>query len=273
MFDMVWSFDPMRFWNFKGWNCALKIYHPVDEHKAEKTEPITAHLANYIFAPSVFILDRFKNEQSKCFKIQHGADVETFQLNENQQLQLPGSNSIKAGLVGNFSSNIDYETIAACATKNPQVDFIFVGPYQSNNLSPVEAEVQAIIANLQKKNNIFFIGEVPSSTLINYLKAFSINLILYKEKADKPVLNSHKIMGYFYCGNVILSNFIAEYADAEPDLITMCRYNSQIADQLVEIASHLADHNQPHQIELRRNYAIDNSYTRQIEKIGAIIGC
>ena len=271
--DIVWNFDPVRFWNFKGWKTKIKIYHPVDEHKDHKLEEIISKHAQFIFSPAQGILDRFKRYNDKCFKIQHGADIESFEkVNPNAKaISLPGKNQIKAGLIGNFHANIDYEIINKCALINPDVDFIFIGPYQSNNLSSIPNLITLKVMELSTLSNVFFIGEVQSSELINYLKCFNINLIMYKERKDNPILNTHKLMGYFYSGNVIISNYIVEYANASRDLIILCQSNEEIPVTIQKVKNNLSIENDDSKKELRTNYAKANSYLCQIEKIGELI--
>ncbi len=124
---------------------------------------------------------------------------------------------------------------------------------------------------LSTLSNVFFIGEVQSSELINYLKCFNINLIMYKERKDNPILNTHKLMGYFYSGNVIISNYIVEYANASRDLIILCQSNEEIPVTIQKVKKNLSNENDNSKKELRTNYAKANSYLCQIDKIGELI--
>ena len=124
---------------------------------------------------------------------------------------------------------------------------------------------------LSKLSNVFFIGEVQSADLINYLKCFHINLIMYKERKNNPILNTHKLMGYFYSGNVIISNYIVEYANSSSDLIILCQSNQEIPDTIQKVKKNLSIENDNSKKELRKNYAKANSYLCQIDKIGELI--
>ena len=92
------------------------------------------------------------------------------------------------------------------AKQNPAVDFIFVGPYKLNNLSEAvdTAYITSHVELLEKLDNVFFMGPVPSKSIINWLNHFDINLVLYREDKRNIIINPHKMMGYFYSGKITI---------------------------------------------------------------------
>lgn len=268
--DIIWSFDPFRFWDFSGWKTKNKIYHTVDVHFNSKHEVKIAATANHIFATTEVLIEPLKQYNRNIYKIRHGADIDGFEVGANYKIQLPGNNTLKAGLVGNFNDNVDYDLLLACITKNPQIDFIMVGPYKSNNLSPTQ-QCNPQIETFQKFNNVFFLGEVKSVAIISYLTLFNINLVLYREDKRDIIISPHKMMAYFYSGNVTVASLIPEYTGASQGLIEMCDSNNEIPEKINAISQNINTYNSPELKLLRKGFAIENSYLAQIKKIGEII--
>ena len=270
-FDIVWSFDPFRFWSFAGWKTKMKIYHTVDIHPKAKFENTIAKNANFIFSISESLLVPFKNINNNCFRIRHGADLFNFKLNNNLNIELPGKQKIKAGLVGNINRNLDFKLIKEIVQTCRNLDFILVGPISSNNLSPQDSETAKKIEALKSEPNLFFIGSVPSANIVSYLNKFDINLVLYKEENRGVNFNPHKMMGYFYAGKITVACWILEYENANKNLLTMCQKNQDIPKTIEFVSKNLDEFNSPENMQFRRSFAEDNSYENQINRIGKII--
>jgi hypothetical protein len=58
-FDVVWSFDPYRFWDLNWFKTKKKIYHAVDVHRA-KFEKDIAQSADLVVIVSQFLRGRFR---------------------------------------------------------------------------------------------------------------------------------------------------------------------------------------------------------------------
>lgn len=267
--DIVWSFDPMRFWNWDGWKTKFKLYHTVDVHFNARFENEIATKADLIITTADSLIEPLKKFNQNIHKISHGADIDNFKENLTT-IKLPGGNLVKAGLIGIFNKNIDYDLIHKCATENLNVDFCLVGPMLY--LHPINDKIISNkIAELKNCTNVFFTGEVPSSTIIFYLNSFDINLVLYREARRDIIIGPHKLMGYFFSGNVTISSYIDEYKTAPTELILMGNHNADIPSKITEVVSNLKYHNSIANKLLRRTYAEENSYDKQIERISKLI--
>ena len=78
-------------------------------------------------------------------------------------------------------------------------------------------------------------------------------------------------MGYFYSGNVILSNLIDDYKNASKDLIYMVNSQDDLMDALDKIIEEIDDWNSESKKKIRRNFAEENSYTQKLIDIGKIL--
>ncbi len=271
--DLIWSFDPQRFIDTTIWKANAFIYHAVDLHhqltlpKYEKGLVLKADLVIGV-APN--ICEYLKQWNFNTHFITHGADLQHFQ-NQNKELKLPGNNSVKVGYIGNLHKNLDYDLIKNLASKHSTVDFILVGPYTSNNLGGTNIS-DSHKTDLEALGNVYFIGSKPSNELINYSSKFDINLLFFKPETAHIHSNPHKLMSYFYGGGTILSNnIIGAYENASEQLISMSKSNEEFLDKFDQIVNNLSEFNNQVNMQIRRFFALENSYDNQINKIEALI--
>ena len=278
--DIVWTFDPYRYWDQRIWQDAFKIYHSVDVHFSKGFEHILAASSNLVFINSEILRANLMQHNPHIYKINHGADIDALAQTHTITPYLPGYNCYKAGLVCNFNNNIDYLLIRSIAKANPTIDFIMVGPYKSNNLGNTHNQIDDEIEQTKAMNNVFFIGSIESESIITYLQLFDINLVLYKESKtwsqsnttlDGIIINPHKIMAYLYSGKLIVSTYIHEYATGYDDIILMSNKNNEIVQLVSSAVERLSYFNSPELRNKRTSIAIENSYDNQLKKIERII--
>ena len=278
--DIVWTFDPYRYWDQKVWKANYRIYHSVDVHFSKGFENIMAQTSDCVFINSEILRNNLEMSNPKVFKINHGADIDQLSQNPNKKIQLPGENQLKAGLVGNFNHNIDFDLIVQIAKLNPDIDFTMIGPYQSNNLGITGNDIFDQITEIKKLPNVFFIGSINSDLIKTYLNTLDINLVLYKESKtwsknnttlDGIIINPHKIMAYLYSGKLIVSSYIFEYSEGYNELILMSNKNAELPEIIKQAALNIKHYNGEPLMRQRRQIALDNSYPNQIEKISSIL--
>lgn len=269
-FDIIWSFDPYRFWNLKWFNSRYRIYHTVDVHFRKCYENDISASADLVLISSELLRPKLESSNSCIHYIGHGADIETFVKN-HPSLQLEHTYSCTAGLVGNFNNNVDYELIKEMVQRNPKIQFYFIGPYSSNNLGNDDMNVQEKVKEIEAMDNVVFTGSVPSADIMSWLLLFDINLVLYREDKRNIIINPHKMMGYFYSGNIALCSWFSEYENADESLLVMTKNNSEIPEKLKEISENLDFYNQPEWKKARREFARKNCYENKIESIGHLL--
>ena len=266
-FDIVWSFDPHKYWDLRMWNADLHIYHTVDFHPDSQFEEKTCKSADLVIGVADLIIEEIIGYHPRTFKITHGADIDNFQKSNKHKVRLPGSNSIKAGYVGNFHRHIDYPLLHSLAEYHQNVDFVMIGPFDPNNLNRKEMIEQEWLQKFYALPNVYFTGSVPSHELMNYMLNFDISLVLFDDAKARIHCNPHKMMGYYYAGNVVISSFIDEYKDKPKELIQMTQKNEELPGLFQKVLDNLEEFNKPGLRSLRRNYAEENSYDKQINKI------
>lgn len=266
--DLVWSFDPFRFFDQEVWNCEQTIYHTVDFHPDANYEKDMVLSSNHFFGVTDWVLKDHLSYREGIL-VTHAADLDGFQ--QLPEVEIPGKNKIRACYVGNLHKHIDYGILEEMTTENPDVDFIIIGPIENSNLSSGNKVDEATLQRLKSYENIHFIGSVPPEKLMGYLTLCDINLVLFKKEHEKIHCSPHKLMGYFYSGNVTLSNYIDAHKSTPSDIITMINNQADIPEHFKAIKSNLVFHNSPELKEKRRNFAEANAYTTKIAQINQTV--
>lgn len=262
--DIVWSFDPNRFFNQAVWGAENSIYHTVDFHPNSKYE------SEIVLSSDLFlgVADKVLEDTAKIRKgklISHGADIDGFQ--KDFEAHIPGTNNIKAIYTGNFHKHIDYELLEDLVDENEHVDFIMIGPTKKSNISSSNSIDTEIYERLQAKENICFLGSVPSEHLMSYLKKCDINLVMFRKEFEKIHCSPHKLMAYFYSGNITLSNYIDAHKNTPKNIILMEPERDVFKVVFKDIVANLTEYNSAVLREKRKSFAIENSYQIKINEI------
>lgn len=271
--DIVWSFDLGNLYPLNYFGNRFKIFHPVDEPQTKHAIK-AAKGADIIFSVTTEILEKYRSFPVNRHFINHGV-TENFIVNE---LQTTVGNPVRIGFSGNLLRNdIDRKTLLAIITKNQDCVFEFWGSYKQaqGNVGGVEDEsMKQFIRSLQAQSNVVLHGAIPSSSLAAELKRMDAFLICYDVQKDQSKgTNYHKIMEYLATGKVIISNNVTTY-DNQEWLVRMVKErtnNDLLPDLFHETVSRLAIYNNEELMRKRKDYALNNTYHRQLEVIDLFI--
>lgn len=268
-FDVIWSFDPYRYWNLKGFNADHYIYHTVDFHPKAKFEFEICQSADLLVGVTDLVNQETPVGNKIIHKVGHGADIRGFQNEED--VKIPGVNPIKACYIGNFHNHINYELLLQLVEQNHDVDFIMIGPTLDSNLSQGNIIKQEQLKKLSEQDNLHFIGSVHPTQLMSYMKQMDINLILFKKEFEKIHCSPHKVLGYFYSGNITLSNYIDEHKSTDSDIIRMVKTETELVRKFQKIKSEIKVLNKEEMAQKRREFALNNSYENKIAEIWTLL--
>ena len=263
--DIVWSFDPYRFQYLSMFNSFLNIYHPVDIHDTPVEENIV-NSCHVIFGSSDKILERFSYTKKPILKIGHGlADYFLHPITPIKSF-IREPNRFNVGLIGNLHySYLDHNTLMKIIEINSHIDFYFIGPYESSNLSRKRND--KLVSFLDSMPNTFLLGSKSSKLLPSYLSEFDLFLICYTGKKNiSELANPHKILEYLSTGKPIVSHYIDEYRNHR-NIICMVDDNKDLADLFSHVINNLSKYNSPDIVKKRKTIAKNNTYKKQIEKI------
>ena len=273
--DIVWSFDPSRFFDAKIWNSEKTISHWVEIYNNPFFIESAPYRKDIVLSSDIVIAvaEKIKNELSTIrndiHKVNHGADIFNFGRMVETKLQLKGK--IKVGLVGNFQFSINFQVLFNLLDFYPTVDFYLIGPYENSNLGSINDKIiSPVVQKLKIYKNAHLIGSIASPLLISYLKEFDINLIVYGDRDIYRHCNPHKMMGYFYAGGITVSNFLDEYKDKR-HLLLMANEEKEIEGLFKYAIENLEVLNSEENKAMRRKYAENNSYTLKIEEIEKLL--
>ena len=257
-FDIIWTFDPYRFQNLKLFKSNFIVYYAADVHKNKSLETVVANQADVVLAPSDLVLNGVQNHTRKA-RANHAVADYFFDVTPVLNT-LPGSNKIKIGYVGNLDSKyLNLSLLLKTIEANPDCDFMLVGNYEN-----------ALAVNFAQPN-VFLLGPLANKDLPGLLSHMDVLLLCYDtEQFWEQASNSHKIMEYLSTGKVTVSTRIAEYI-SRPDLVVMPDKNVDLPLLLKKVKDQLHLYNAATQMKTRKDFALDHTYEKELERIDIIL--
>jgi len=271
--DIVWSFDLGNIYPFKYFPTnAIKIFHPVDEPLNDFAFQ-SAKGADIIFSVTREILEKYRDHHLPGYLVNHGVDPR-FLLNDDI-LKL---SRVVIGFSGNLlRPDIDREVLLELIDENSQISFRFWGSFETSsaNLSGnSDGDTLAFIEKLKNRANVSLEGAVTTNELIAGYKDVSVFLICYDINKDQSKgTNYHKIMEFLATGRVIISNNVTSFAGRD-DLLLMNESRSDnkgLVFLFKDVINKLDEYNSTGQVAVRRRYAAENTYRKQVERIDGIL--
>lgn len=263
--DVVWSFDPYRFQNLRLFGAKLNIFHPVDIFRSD-IDILCAKSADIIFSVAKPILDRYQAISKPAFLINHGV-ASAYLLTSPAPKQ---DAIIRCGYVGNLLSTfIHHENLFSIVSQNPDIEFHFIGPSKANNLGSLNNPSNPIHRLSQYPNTRFY-GEMETADLARVIQTFDLFLICYDaETAGKGTSNSHKILEYLSTGKVVVSSRISTYDSTSEGLFEMVQSSAELPKRFKDVVVRLSSFNTPELLLRRKQFARDNGYDKQLDRIEA----
>lgn len=258
-FDIVWSFDNSVFYDFSALpQNVYSISHIVDLNQNFQTKK-AASTANICFGVIKEIVNRLKSFNKNAHLIQHG--VKMSDNNLAVDIKLPGQNTLKALYMGNLAMPfIDWAVLNQLVMNFVLVDFVFVGSNINVALKNLHAETN--------NSNVFFINTVSADKIQAYLAQADILLLSYTPEYYQTYASPHKMMEYMASGKAILASWTPEYETLhEKKLILMAKNDKEFLANFKFTISDLDELSNKEREVSRKNFAKDNSYERQIQRI------
>ena len=271
--DVVWSFDPFRLQNLDLFQAENKIYFCADPHNCRK-ETIIARKADVILVPSQLLANKFYRLNKNVYNISHGVSSIFFEEFESMdELSLPGNNRLKVGYVGNLNrESLGKKLLNDIITLNKNIDFIFLGPCGTSNLSHGSAPKNTkFIRKLDSYSNVFLLGQKPYSEIRLYLQKFDLLLSCYGEGADHVLLsNNHKTLEFLSSGKPIVSHYMDEYKDRS-DLIQMADDNKELSQVFSEVVENIKTFSSRENQLKRISYAKEHTYEKKLKRVEKLL--
>ena len=271
--DIVWCFEPNLYSNLNLFKADLNIFHPVDQLNYDYQFNI-ASSAHVVFSVSDVILNRLKTRKVQQYFINHGLSEHFEEQCRNGMIKkTPAGQMVKIGYAGNlFMGHLDRNVMKSIIVENPDVSFFFWGPYRLEDSyvsGYVTDEIRAFIRFLSDSKNVTLKGVKQPKELADEICDIDGFLVCIDPEADpNKGSNSHKILEYLSTGKVVISNYISSYSDKR-DLIAMVdeNSNSKLPDLFKKVISNLSSYNSIEFQKKRIEFALDNTYAKQIDRI------
>jgi hypothetical protein len=273
--DVLISFETNLFSNLTDFHAKLNIYFPVDMIIG-KYQKNLLNSADLVFSVSNEIINKIKNitERNNVFFINHGLSKEFISnYNENSIFKKDKINVCFSGNL--FIYSLDRKTFKTIIQENQQINFHIYSPYkvEETNLGGFcEKESLDFIEFLKTCRNVILKGVVETKLLSEEIGTYNAFILLINTQFDiNKGSNSHKILEYLSKGKVIISSHISTYY--KTGLIEMVDelHNENYPALFQKVISNLEYYNNPELQRKRIEYALDNTYEKQIERIEKII--
>lgn len=275
-FDVVWCFDVNLYSDLRWFRAPLKIFHPVDQISFPYQIDVAAS-ADIALSVSNEILRNLQRHDTPTLRVEHGLAPEFVDVAE-RRLEHNGyrkNDPLRVGYVGNLlMPYIDREVLLRLIVGHSRIEFLFWGPRtsaESNVGSDDSAETKAFVRALEAMPNVVLHGPLPTSALAGRIGDVDLLLMCYSVSRDpNHGCNSHKILEYLSTGRVIVSNHVSDYAD-KPELIEMLEpaSESDITELFDGVVARITELNDSTHGRARIAFALENSYSKQIDRIAS----
>ncbi len=263
--DIVWDFNCSYLYNdLSAFGASMILFHPVDKISADTANK----KADIVFSVSQLILNDYKVPDVPRYLVNHGISSEFIKIAKQPALSNSGS-PVKACYIGNLLiPSLDREMIKGLVSKHPEVEFVFIGPYNNkNNIAgsslPGDEE---FIDFLRTNSNVTLTGVLDSAEIAALIPAFDVFLVCYKTSEHYRCDNTHKVLEYLSTGKVIVSTPILYYKDS--DLFEISD-RDDVIETFTRVTAALYQYNSDELMRRRKDFALNNTYEKHIGEIEA----
>lgn len=262
-FEIVWSFDNSIFFDFSALpKSILKISHVVDLNQNFQFKR-ACQTANFNLTNTRFVLNMQLAMNRSSFFINHGFALYDKERNDSN-FEISDT-KIKIGYAGNLDSfYLNWNLLEQIITNHgSDCQFYFMGSLKNKKR----------LEWLNTQPGITYLGALSSKDVHQLYKQMDILLICYQaDRFPEQLANPHKMMEYLGSGKVVVATRTSEYKDlAEQRLIEMSNADSDFPVLFQRVVESINEWNSEERRIKRIDFAFDNQYPKQIERIEKII--
>ena len=203
---------------------SLNVYHCVDplivgfdRKHGIKSEKIILENSDLVICTSKQLYLEKQQQHPKTYFVPNAADISHSErardIHTNIHPLLEEIVKPIVGYFGNIERRMDYELLEKVFDKNPDKNFVFVGPV-NDDLLP---------ANCYKKSNVHLLGSVPFEEMPSILKGFDVAIIPFKKDAVSNTIFPLKLFEYLGSGvPVVSTNFNEDLKDFTKETVNYC---------------------------------------------------
>ncbi len=267
---ICWYYSPMALLFSNHLQPSLIVYDCMDELSAFKfapaelkeTEQKLLNKSDVVFTGGYSLYYAKKDLHKNIYPFPSSIEKEHFAkariINEDppDQKIIPHP---RLGFFGVIDERFDIELIRQAAARNPEWNFVFIGP-----VIKINEDV------LPKGENIFYLNSKSYTELPNYISGWDIALIPFAINESTKFISPTKTPEYLAAGKPVISTPIADVVKpyGEKELVSIV--NSQ--DEFIEAAGKiLSQKNKESWLKKVDEFLSDNSWDNTFQQMNSII--
>ena len=272
----VWSFNPNVYTDLRSFRSEKAILLLYDLYGGKHIWK-AAGTADALISVSQVILDHYEKTPLPKLLVQHGlgrsfAD-KALERRRQGAFEGPKEKKIRVGYTGNLlREGMNTDIARDIIQRHPDIEFHFWGPssLKDNNVNAANMEIKpdlaAFIGFLEQQKNVFLHGVVEQKELAESLFEMDAFLFLYSPRKEvNGASNAHKLLEYISTGKTVVSTFVSNYAGT--GLLVMSDSENDLPAVFDTVIRDLPFYNSPERQTERMDFALDNVYPRQVERI------
>lgn len=258
-----------EFDTLKNFPAHFKIFFPVDDKNFITGD---ARCADMVLSVSKNITEKFLVQRKQCFYINHGLSNEFSEVSKKilaTPIYIPNK-PLCFGYAGNiFSTYLDFDIFEKIIRQNEDIRFILYGDTKFNAESPVHKKWYAF---LKQSKNVELKGILKPIDLAKAYTGLDGFVLCYKpDYIHYHGENSHKILEYLSTGKIVISTHISIYEKSLLFSMSQRNHNEELINIFSNVIQKIEAYNSENLIKQRIEFALDNSYKRQIDRIEKMI--
>lgn len=256
--QVIWLFENSRFFDLRFAGDRLRIYHQVDLNQTFHPD-LAASTADVCFCTTDLIAELLKPHNPKVQLIHHALQQPNPSIpltgEQLKHFERPGPHLLYAGNLA--MGYLDVDLLAAVARDHHDATLHLVGG------APADSPLRRALAD---HPHVLWWGQQPSALLPALLEQADILLVTYQERHWKDQASPHKVMEYLASGKVIVATYTHQYRH-QRHLLAMTDLGGNYLSLLREVRADLSIWNSPENQQVRRAFAEEHTYERQLDRI------
>jgi glycosyltransferase involved in cell wall biosynthesis len=272
---IIWLSKPSMRHYIRCFREKLSIYHVVDEYTAyanvspEKRKiSIAAERQMMQMADMVIVVSQslFKNKSpfnEHTYLVPNAVDYEAYATLPGDSRDIPVDmkhvNNPFIGYSGLISNRLDIELMNALARQKPAWSIVLIGRLD-------DRDCKNSLAELIDRPNVFYLGLKDIQDVPNYIHAFDVCILPYRENNETKNLSALKMYDYLAAGKPIVTTHFPEveqYSNVVRISSSPTEFITHLSDALENDTSDLAAE--------RQQIASANTWDERVERVSDLI--
>lgn len=278
--DVVWCFHGYLFENLHWFGAPVSLFFAADLFGYDSFPPEVVS-ADLVLGVSDTLYTRLQKSGRPVFQINHGLQQnfaeQAIDLLRNACRSTPVTGKLVAGYVGNLRMQaLDRQTMMKVISQHPDVQFMFWGSYKATDLNlggEQNESANAFISFLETQPNVELKGVVRAEALQQEIKKCHMFWLCWETGVHHlwDGSNSHKLLEYMATGCPVVAHYVSSYKGTDYLYMLPDSANSGYPALFSQTVQLLREEEPAERIEKRLQFAIDNSYAKQLSRIEEMV--